>query len=258
MAGVRDVFDKLFKVIRHANQIQLYNAIGQVDASWVHVSEHDSILVDMLESSRQHPEYLQCLLEVEQMLAKCLPRATMIWRLRVECHEAAWDVRVLVMKRSHTVEQVLMVEPLKLMSYPVSLLGLVVDGGHVADRRHNEPLSGQLAVIRLEPYADESVKGFLIHRVVSLCEGKYLLDRLRLKLGVALFLIVLLFVFARGGLMIIIFVRGCNKLLIAFCIILKRWEVSLLPRLLRRMRVAELMVLRIPLFLVLLLLARLP
>ena len=194
------------------------------------------------------------------MLAECLPRTTMIWRLRVECHEAAWDVRVLVMKRSHTVEQVLMVEPLKLMSYPVSLLGLVVDGGHVADRRHNEPLSGQLAVIRLEPYADESVKGFLIHRVVSLCEGKYLLDRLRLKLGFALFLIVLLFVFvlARGGLMIIIFVRGCNKLLIAFCIILKRWEVSLLRRLLRRMRVAELMVLRIPLFLVLLLLARLP
>jgi hypothetical protein len=186
MAGVRDVFDKLFKVIWHANQIQLYNAIGQVDASWVHVSEHDSILVDMLESSRQHSEYLQRLLEVERKLAEGLPRATMIWRLRVERHEAVWDVRVLVMNRSHAVEQVLMVELLKLMTYLASLFGLVLDGGHVAYRRHHEPLTRQLVVIRLQLYADESFEGFLIHRVVSFCEGKNLLDRLRLKLGFVL------------------------------------------------------------------------
>jgi hypothetical protein len=144
MAGVRAVSDELFKAIRHANQIQLYSAIDQMDASWVHISEHNSILVDMLESSRQHSEYLQRLLEVERILAEGLPRATMIWRLRVECHEAVLNVRILVMKRSHTVEQVLMVEPLKLMTYLVRHLGLgfVLDGGHVADRRHNEPLSG--------------------------------------------------------------------------------------------------------------------
>ena len=56
MAGVSDVLDQLFEIVRHANQIQLDDAVGQVNASRVHVPEHEAFLVNMLEPGRQHSE----------------------------------------------------------------------------------------------------------------------------------------------------------------------------------------------------------
>ena len=54
MAGEGDILYQLLEVVRHADQVQFYDAIGQVNASRVHIPEHETILVNMLEPGRQH------------------------------------------------------------------------------------------------------------------------------------------------------------------------------------------------------------
>jgi hypothetical protein len=56
MAGLGYFLDQLLEVVWHADQIQLDDAVGQVNASRVHVPEYEVFLVNMLEPGRQHSE----------------------------------------------------------------------------------------------------------------------------------------------------------------------------------------------------------
>ena len=99
---------------------------------------------------------------------------------------------VFVTKGSHQVEQIFMVQLLKLLAEFISFFSPMPHVGHVQDRSHHEPLARRHSFICLKLDTDEPVKGLSIQRVITFGAGKHLLERLFLQLGFALFLLEML------------------------------------------------------------------
>ena len=57
MARVGRAFEQFLEVIRHTDQIEFDDAVGDVDACRVHIPKDDALLMDVLDCGRKHTEH---------------------------------------------------------------------------------------------------------------------------------------------------------------------------------------------------------